>query len=91
MNQSKCPAKPKSSKGSEKLDINVRDAGFFVIEALRLQLGGSDELDEELRQHEAARKDRLQRLAAAQREQQEGLTASAILGSARAWLSGRAA
>ena len=35
-NQSKCPAKPKS-KGSDKLDINVRDAGFFVIEALRLQ------------------------------------------------------
>lgn len=35
-NQSKCPAKPKT-KGSDKLDINVRDAGFFVIEALRLQ------------------------------------------------------
>lgn len=35
-NQSKCPAKPKL-KGDDRLDINVRDAAFFVIEALRLQ------------------------------------------------------
>ena len=36
VNQSKCPAKPKP-KGDDRLDINTRDAGFFVVEALRLQ------------------------------------------------------
>jgi hypothetical protein len=34
-NQSKCPAKPKSAS-DERLEVNVRDAGFFVVEALRL-------------------------------------------------------
>ena len=36
VNQSKCPAKPKTA-GDDRLSINVRDAGFFVTEALRLQ------------------------------------------------------
>ncbi len=34
-NQSKCPNKP--TRKEEQLDVNVKDAGFFVVEALRLQ------------------------------------------------------
>ena len=41
VNQSNCPVKPKV-KGDDRLDINVRDAGFFVVEAMRLQKQAQD-------------------------------------------------
>lgn len=36
-NQSLCPKKPEGKKGDEMMEVNLKDAGFFVVEALRLQ------------------------------------------------------